>query len=305
MVRSDMNVSTLQVGLVQSFGDGASNVKYDYFTLRNKVATLSGTTTVNEEGATSTTITVNLIGPAHTEQVDVVLTEVNTGEPNDLLLDGAQSPLTLSFPVGTSQKTFSVQAIDDDLQEGPEKVTLKADVSSADSNYDGNYGNALKINVIDNEAGILVNEGDGVYVNEDGTITDSISIMLTKVPTADVTVTLATDGQTTVTSPLVFTSANWNIVQSAIVTGVDDTVLEDDPHIGTISISGSSSDPEYEGVTAFDVEVTIAENECGAWGYSDYDYNEDCVVNLVDLALLASEWTRCTSPYATGCIDVR
>ena len=73
----------------------------------------------------------------------------------------------------------------------------------------------------------------------------------------------------------------------------------------TMWMFASSSDPAYEGVTAFDVVATILENECGAWGYSDYDNNEDCVVNLVDLAQLTLGWMECTSPYAAGCIDVR
>lgn len=304
MVRSDMNVATLQVGLVQAFGGGTASVQYHYFYLREKVATLSGALTVREEGATSTTITVDLIGPAHTAPVDVVITEVN-GDPNDLLLDGVESPLTLTFPVGTTQKTFTIQAIDDDLQEGPELVSITADVFSADSNYDSNYGNTLKINVVDNEAGLLIDEGDGLYVDENGTISDSFSIVLSTQPTADVIVTISTDGQINVTSPLIFTSENWNTPQSATVTGIDDVVLETDPHTGAISFSAASSDPEYDGVTAFDVEVTIAENECGAWGYSRYDANQDCVVNLGDLAQVASMWMRCTFPHVEGCLDAR
>ncbi len=233
-----------------------------------------------------------------------MIREVNT-DPNDLYLNGAESPLTLTFPVGTTQKTFTIQAIDDDLQEGPELIFVTVDVSSADVNYNGNYGNTLKINVVDNEAGLLIDEGDGLNVDENGTISDSLSIRLTRQPTADVIVTISTDGQVNVTSPLIFTSENWNTPQSAIVTGVDDAVLETDPHTGTLSFSAGSSDPAYDGVTAFDVEVTIAENECGAWGYHDFDYNEDCVVNLIDFAELASQWTQCTLPHAEGCIDLR
>jgi hypothetical protein len=306
MVRSDMNVATLQVGVVQSFGDGSANVQYEYFSLREKVATLSGTFIVNEEGATSTTITVDLIGPAQTAQVDVVISQENTPDPNDILLNGADVPsLTLSFPIGVTQQTFTVQAVDDALQEGPELVGIIADVSSTDPNYDGNYGDAISIQVVDNEAGILIDEGDGISVDEDGTISDSISIVLSMAPIADVNVILIPDAQLNVTSPLVFTSTNWDTPKSATITAVDDDILETDPHTGTISFSTSSSDPEYDDLTAFDVIATIAENECGAWGYSPYDYNTDCIVNLEDLAIVASQWSQCTMPYVGGCIDVR
>lgn len=305
MVRSDMDVATLQVGVVQGFGNGSAYVQYEYFHLIEKVATLSDATPVREGGATPATITVNLIGPAQTEPVDIVITEVPTGDPNDLLLDGNPGPLTLSFPIGVTQKTFTVQAIDDELQEGPELIDIVTSIASADLNYDGNYSNSLQIKVIDNEAGVLVDEGDGVAVDEYGTISDSIDLMLTRQPSADVTVTITTDGQVNVTSPVVFTSEDWNSPQSATVTGVDDDVLETDPHTGTLSFSASSDDPVYDGVTIFDVEVSIAENECGAWDYSPYDYNQDCVVNLEDLAELASQWSQCTMPYALDCIDVR
>jgi hypothetical protein len=304
-VRADLNVQTLQVGVFQSYADWAGqNMYYDYFNITEQVTAFSGTTTVSE-GAGTSTITVNLTGPAQTAPVNVVIKEVNTGDPNDLLLNGVQGPLTLSFPVGVTQQTFTVQAIDDTLQEGPEKIQVEAKVSSTDSNYANHPGGSLTVNVIDNEAGLLVDEGDGLSVNEDGTITDSFTVKLTRQPTADVTVTITTDGQVNVTSPLIFTSANWNIAQSATVTAVDDAVLETDPHTGTLSFSASSSDPAYNGVTAFDVVVTIAENECGAWGYSVYDYNKDCIVNLIDFAQLASQWTECTLPYSGGCIDLR
>lgn len=304
-VRPDMDVAVLQVGLIQNFGGWAEqDVDYEYFTLIEQVTAFSGTKKVSE-GSPAVTITVDLLGPAPTAPVDVVLTEVTTGDPNDLLMNGSQSPVTITFPAGIKQKTFTLQAIDDVLQEGPENVKITARVFSTDSNYAGHPGGSIVVNIIDNEAGLLVDEGDGVAVDENGTLSDSISIVLSTEPTADVTVAISTDGQTNVTSPLVFTSANWNTPQTAIVTGVDDAILETDPHTGKLSFSASSSDPAYQGVTAFDVMVTIKENDCGAWGYSRYDANQDCVVNLSDMAQLALQWMQCTFPNADGCVDMR
>ncbi len=304
-VRPDMNVATLQVGLIQNFGGWAEqDVDYEYFKLIEQVTAFSGTKKVTEGGA-AVTITVDLLGPAPTAPVDVVLTEVTAGDPNDLLINGLQSPVTLTFPAGVNQKTLTLQAMDDLLQEGPENVRITATVLSTDSNYAGHPGGSIVVNVIDNEAGLLVDDGDGVIVDENGTLSDSISMVLSTEPTADVTVTISTDGQTNVTSPLVFTSANWNTPQIAIVKGVDDAILETDPHTGTLSFSASSSDPAYQGVTAFDVVVTIKENDCGAWGYSRYDANRDCVVNLGDMAQLALQWMQCTFPNADGCVDLR
>lgn len=307
-VRPDMDVPTLQVGIIHSFGGAA--IEYDYFNLIETPVAFSGNTSVDEEG-TMTTITVDLTGPAPTAPVNVVLLEMNTGDPNDLLLDGALSPLTLSFGIGETQKSFSVQAIDDDLLEGPQTVKIAAEVSSTDAYYaDHPKTTWITINVIDNDQGTLViDEGDGVQVDEHQVLSDTFDVALSLPLNAagTVMVNMATDGQVSVSpTQLTFTDLNWNVPQPVTVTGVDDAVLEEDPHDGTISFSVSSTDLAYVGnIEVPDLTASVYENDCGAWGYSAYDYNQDCVVNLADLAELASQWTQCTSPHAAGCIDVR
>lgn len=308
-MRSDMDVVSLQVGIIQSFGGAA--IEYDYFNLIETPVALSGSTSVDEEGATSTTITVDLTGPAHTAPVNVVLREVPAGDPNDLLLDGVAGPLTLSFGIGETQKTFSVQAIDDELQEGPEAVKLSAEVSSTDSYYAAHPDTTwITVNVTDNDQGTLViDQGDGLLVDEDVVLSDSFTVKLS-LPLAavgTVTVNITTDGQVDVSpTQLTFTDTDWNVPQPVTVTGADDEDLENDPHDGTISFSISSTDLAYAGyIEVPDITASVQENECGAWGYSEYDFNEDCVVNLMDLAELASQWSQCTVPYAEGCVDVR
>lgn len=311
LVRTDMNVPTLQVGLAQTFGDwvGGDDVDFDYFIIREEVAELSGAAAINEEGQTSTTVTVDLTGPVHTAPVDVVIREVSA-DANDLLLNGVDAPLTLTFPVGTSQLTFNAQAIDDDLQEGPEGVVLKASISSTDANYDGNYGKSVTVNVADNDQGTLViDQGDGLLVDEDLVLNDSFDVELS-LPLAaagTVTVNISTDGQAAVSpTQLTFTDLTWNVAQPITVTGLDDAVLENDPHNATISFSVSSADLAYAGnIVVPDITASVQENECGAWGYSDYDYNQDCKVDMSDLAQLASQWLQCTLPNAEGCIDER
>lgn len=307
MVRNDMNVPTLQVGLIHSFG--GVPIQYDYFKLTETPVALSGSASVNEEGATSATITVNLTGPAQTAPVDVVITD--TGDPNDLLLNGLDKPLTLSFALGETQKTFTVQAKDDELQEGPETVKLEAKVSSADPGYASLPDTTwIYISVTDNDQGTLVvDEGDGLLVGENQGVSDSFSVALSLplVGTGTVTVNMSTVGQVAVSpNPLTFTDANWNVPQSVTVTGVDDAVLENDPHNGTISFSIASTNPAYAGsIVVPGITATVQENDCGAWGYSRMDYNQDCVVNMSDLAQLVLQWMQCTSPYADGCVDAR
>ncbi len=91
------------------------------------------------------------------------------------------------------------------------------------------------------------------------------------------------------------------------VTAVDDTIVETDPHSTTLVNAVSSGDAEWDAVTADDVVVSILENECGPWGHVPIvDLNSDCVVDLVDLAMFASEFGLCTDPhFPASCVDVR
>ena len=210
------------------------------------------------------------------------------GDANDLLLNGLDKPLTLTFGIGETQKSFSVKAIDDEFQEGPEPVKIAAVVSSTDSYYANHPDTTwIIVNVTDNDQGTLViDQGDGLLVDEDGNLIDSFTVKLS-LPLAavgTVTVQITTDGQVVVPTPLTFTDTNWNIPQSVTVTGADDANLETDPHTGSLSFSIASADLAYAGETSFGHQRGLQENECGAWGYTAFDYNEDCVVNLIDLA---------------------
>jgi len=43
---------------------------------------------------------------------------------------------------------------------------------------------------------------------------------------------------------------------------------------------------------------------CGDLGYPAGDINSDCYANLLDFAILAADWSKCTDPQGQGCIDV-
>ena len=58
-------------------------------------------------------------------------------------------------------------------------------------------------------------------VNEAGPTSDSYTVVLNTQPTGNVTITVTSDSQTTVSpTTLTFTSANWNIQQTVTVTAV-------------------------------------------------------------------------------------
>lgn len=113
--------------------------------------------------------------------------------------------------------------------------------------------------------GALVDQGgDGTQVTEGGA-TDSYTISLTTLPSADVVITITPDAQidlragpaTAIT--LTFTSANATTPQTVTVRAVDDDVIEDD-HTAVIRHVSTSGDNTYDNLQ-FNVAVEIVDNE--------------------------------------------
>lgn len=95
-----------------------------------------------------------------------------------------------------------------------------------------------------------------------GTVTFTVS--LTVAPTADVTVPVSTSNPTegTVsTSLLTFTTANWSTPQTVTVTGVNDTVDDNDVAYSVILGAATSSDSRYNGMNPADVNLTNQDDD--------------------------------------------
>ncbi|NJR59480.1 MAG: type I secretion C-terminal target domain-containing protein [Cyanobacteria bacterium CRU_2_1] len=112
-----------------------------------------------------------------------------------------------------------------------------------------------------NVPGVMITPTGGSTEVAEGGATDTYSVVLASAPTADVTITLATDGQTSTNAPtLTFTSANWNVPQTVTVTAVDDAVVEG-THPATITHTATSTDPNYNGIAIAPVPITITDND--------------------------------------------
>ena len=89
--------------------------------------------------------------------------------------------------------------------------------------------------------------------------TASFTVKLAVQPVANVTISVTSSNTaegTVNVSSLTFTTANWNVAQTVIITGVDDSV--DDGDIGYTIVLGAASSPgnPYDGVDPTDVSVT-------------------------------------------------
>lgn len=127
--------------------------------------------------------------------------------------------------------------------------------------------NPLKDQSVDPGPGVRIrHSGGSTQVAENGG-TDTYTVVLTGEPAADVTVQLAnTDGQVRAVNQangnntVVFTPSNWDVAQTVLVAGENDSLAEG-PHTGTITHTVTSADPAYAGLAVPDMEVSIADED--------------------------------------------
>jgi len=112
-------------------------------------------TAVAEEGMTTDTYEVALLfGP----NADVTITVLDTGEPNQVTLNGVDAPLELTFTAGNwdTPQTVTVKAIDDgDVEEHPHTTSLSHSVSQlgGNQNYNGLPGGNVEVSISENDCG--------------------------------------------------------------------------------------------------------------------------------------------------------
>ncbi len=111
------------------------------------------------------------------------------------------------------------------------------------------------------QAGVHISKtGDSTAVTEGG-VTDTYTVVLNSLPTADVTINLTNDNQVVSNfASLTFTTANWNVPQTVIVTAVNDTIIEG-THNSFTQYTATSADADYNNIAIADVNVTITDND--------------------------------------------
>ncbi|MFC1588442.1 Ig-like domain-containing protein, partial [Planctomycetota bacterium] len=186
------------------------------------------------------------------------------------------TPTTLLFTPTTwfTAQTVTVVPVDDEFAEGIHTSTISHSISTIDPYYIGVSIVDVTANITDNEtAGVSITESGGSTDVQEGSTTDTYTAVLTSKPTANVTVTIAPDGESTVdVNPLNFTDLNWNVAQTVEVTPVDDADNEGD-HTSTITHSATSTDNSYSGIAIASVIANITDDEPFADAGNDYAAN--------------------------------
>ncbi len=220
------------------------------------------------------------------------------GSQVDIIFDGTN---------WNQPKTVQVTADDDADEERLQTAVLSIVSSSSDPAFDGGGGMVVPVTIIDNDAADLdiTETDDSTQVWEEGATSDMFDVNLSVAPSSDVTVRLTeldADPNDLVISPavIVFTAANYNVPKTVTVTAVDDDLIETEIEDQLISFEITTDDTEYQ-LLDKEMSVQVLDNECGATGYNQKDFNEDCIVDLLDFAEFAAEWLKCTYPNDPQC----
>ncbi len=119
---------------------------------------------------------------------------------------------------------------------------------------------ALTVSVSYAAPGVTVSQSGGTTLVTEGGATDTYTIVLTEIPSGNVTITLTPDAQVSLSAAtLTFTTVTWLNPQIVTVTAVNDAIDELSPHTGLITHSASGGG--YTGVTIASVSADVTDND--------------------------------------------
>ncbi|WP_425393158.1 gliding motility-associated C-terminal domain-containing protein [Ekhidna sp.] len=220
------------------------------------VSTISGNTS---EGGASASFTIVLDAqPASDVDFSITSDDVQEGVVNN-------PSITFTSANWDTPQTVNITGVDDDIDDGDQSynIIISVDDASSDDAFDLLADKMVAvINEDDDITGISVSTVSG-NTSEDGTAA-TFTIVLDSEPTGDVTIGLSSNDTSEGTvnpSNLTFTSANWNIVQTVTVTGVDDSDDDGDVTYKIVIAPAASSDANYNGADPSDITVINEDDE--------------------------------------------
>ena len=107
----------------------------------------------------------------------------------------------------------------------------------------------------------IIESEDSTLVTEGGN-SDTYQVLLNSQPTANVTINLQPDGQSSVNqNTLVFTPQNWSVPQTVTVNAVDDSNAESFSHPSAIAHTISTTDAAYSNIDIPNVNLQVIDND--------------------------------------------
>lgn len=190
------------------------------------------------------------VGLASQPTADVTVTITTTDATEAEITAPASGTLTFTTTNWNTTQPATWGGVIDNVIDGPQQVDIVFTASSTDPAYNG-LVEARTVTVTDIDAGgLLVDTNGSIVTNESGT-THEIEFRLRSQPTANVVIPLYsmdTTEQTISPASLTFTPSNWDTVQIATVTGVDDAIVDTNQTVQLLVDLAVSTDPIYSGV---------------------------------------------------------
>ncbi len=193
--------------------------------LANILVTSAAPLITNESGATATFSLVLTTAPMTAVTIPLRSSNLNEGSVNP-------AQVTFTSQTWNLPQTVTVTGIDDALLDGD---TVYAIITGAAISTDAKYSaldttDVQVLNRDNDSARILLNAATALVTTEaQGTV--QFTVALSHPPAAAVSISVASSNEnegTVFPQTLTFAPANWNQEQSVTITGVDDTVDDDD-----------------------------------------------------------------------------
>ena len=223
----------------------------------------------SETGNTAT-FTLNLTS----QPTDDVIIGITSDNPNEGTAD--VSALTFTSGNWDTPQTVTVTGVDDELADGDisYNILTSADTTTSDTNYlNLDPVDVIVINNDDETPGINFSgvSGNTTEAGDNATFTVSLDSQ----PSSDVILNLVSDDTSegiVDNSPLTFTSANWNTVQTVTVTGVDD-LIDDGDVAFDITATATSNDIAYNNLNPATVTIVNEDDDTAGITVSDISNN--------------------------------
>ena len=205
------------------------------------VTQTAASTNITEGGATDNISIVLNRPPTNNVTVTIITDDQSTANRETIVF----TPENATIPVAVV-----IQAEDDVTIEGEHSSTIDFEVTSEDPDFDGLAIESVLATITDNDGAEIDIDLSGTVSVTEGGEPDTFTVVLPSQPTADVTITIETDEETTVSpSTLIFTPENFNEPQEVEVIAVNDPAdAGDDTSI--ITLTAASEDTNYNEVTS-------------------------------------------------------
>ena len=248
--------------------------------------TLSTSATNVAENSGTITVTGTLSKIAATDAL-IGLVILGSGTRNtDFSIDND----TLIIAAGATTGTRTLTGIDDSIDDDGETIVIDIDNVTGGDSASESIPQQVTITIIDDDtAAITIAQSGGTTIVTEAGSTDNFTVVLGSQPTGNVVlnITSADTGEATVSpSSLTFSSGNYTTAQKIVVTGVDDS-LDDDNLTTVISVAvntGSTTDSVYDTLATQTVSVITTDDDISLLG----DFNIDNITQ--DFNRLSLGW---------------